>query len=175
MAAHYRSLGHQVTVWSFNPNLYPESERARREVGFAQAAVALSLSVLRTPRRDRGLAGFLLAVARMPGKRCLACYELRLRAAAQTAAAHGFEAFSTTLLVSPYQDVEGIQRVGRAAARREGVAFLGDDLRGKYQESCARSRELGLYRQSYCGCLFSLLERAQRRSLRALSRDRPRR
>jgi predicted adenine nucleotide alpha hydrolase (AANH) superfamily ATPase len=162
VADHFRALGDTVTGWFFNPNIHPPEERRRRERALTQAAQAIGLPLL--PVEDgMGWAGFLLEQARRQGPRCRACYELRMEATAREAARRGFEAFSTTLVISPYQDVVGIADLGRAIADRCGVKFRSADLRERYPESCERSRELGLYRQHYCGCQFSLLERAERR------------
>jgi predicted adenine nucleotide alpha hydrolase (AANH) superfamily ATPase len=115
------------------------------------------------------VAGFLSVLAREGGSRCRACYRLRLEATARRAAEEGMEGFSSTLLISPYQDVGEIAEVGERAARRHGVAFRFADLRDRYPESCERAREHDLYRQSYCGCAFSALERGERRSRRAIA------
>ncbi len=117
---------------------------------------------------EEGLLCFLLRLARGEGRRCLACYRLRLEAAAQEAARRGCEAFSTTLTISPYQDQEAIRAAGEQAAAAAGVGLLYADLREHFHASADRARELGLYRQNYCGCLFSRLERAERRAGRAI-------
>jgi len=82
----------------------------------------------------------------------------------------GFDGFSTTLLISPYQDIAAIGEIGRAIAARAGLEFRFADLRNRYRESRERARELGLYMQNYCGCVFSLLERARRRAGRRIHR-----
>jgi hypothetical protein len=166
---HFRALGDEVTGWFFNPNIHPLDEAQRRETAFAKAAVALGLPVL-FAGAHLGLRTFLLALASRGAERCRACYQLRLGAAGREAAARGFDAFSTTLLISPYQDIALIGETGRAIAARLGLRFLFADLRERYAESRERARELNLYQQSYCGCLFSSLERARRRGERALHR-----
>lgn len=164
-----QGLGDQVTGWFFNPNIHPPQEARRREQALRAAAEAVGFPLL---AGDHGAAppDFLSALAR-GGRRCHTCYALRLEATAQQAASHGFEAFSTTLSVSPYQDLEVIRAAGEAAAQRHGVQFRFADLRADYPESCERARSLQLYRQRYCGCLFSALERAAARSTRALQRS----
>jgi predicted adenine nucleotide alpha hydrolase (AANH) superfamily ATPase len=162
VAEHFRGRGEEVTGWFFNPNIYPEEERRRREETLAEAAAAIDLPLLPSDNA-LGWPGFVLELARRGGRRCRGCYELRLEAAAKEAAAGGFDAFSSTLLISPYQDVEAIGEAGRVIGERAGVEFRFADLRDRYGESCDRSRELGLYRQNYCGCRFSQLERAERR------------
>jgi predicted adenine nucleotide alpha hydrolase (AANH) superfamily ATPase len=169
VAEHFRGLGYQVTGWFFNPNVHPRDELERREAAFEEATRALALPVL-PPGPQMSELEFLLQLASCGRPRCHACYQLRLRETARSAAAAGLEAFSTTLLISPYQAIEAVREIGEAAGREHGVAFAFADLVGKYGESCARSRALGLYRQNYCGCQFSELERRERRGRRALGR-----
>ena len=91
------------------------------------------------------------------GRRCTACFSLRLQRTAETAAAHGFDFFTTTLSVSPHKNAVLINEIG-AALQTESCRFLFADFkkRGGYQRSLALSRQYGLYRQRYCGCPFSL-------------------
>ena len=91
--------------------------------------------------------------------RCERCIGMRLDRAAQEAVVQGCEAFSTTLSISPWQDHGAIQARGDVAAREHGVEFVYQDLRPEYPESRRISRELGIYRQKYCGCLISEWER----------------
>ena len=166
---HFRGGGAQVEGWFYNPNLYPAAERVRRQEGLAPAAAATGLP-LRAPGPETRLRDFLLAFARAGGRRCDTCYRRRLEAAAEEAVAAGCEAFATTLVISPYQDLAALQRIGKEVGARHGVSFAFVDLRGKFPESRARARELGLYQQNYCGCLFSHLARAVRRSERAIAK-----
>ena len=170
VAEHFRREGEEVVGWFFNPNIHPEEEWVRREEALAQAASRMGLPLLASGP-GMGFDEFLLAMARQVGRRCLACYELRLRATAREAAKRGFDGFSTTLLISPYQEVEAIGEIGRKAGAEFGVGFRYADLRGRYGESTERARELGLYRQNYCGCIFSALERAERRARRAIGKS----
>ena len=94
-----------------------------------------------------------------PTVRCAFCYRMRMRYAAQLAKENGFDAFSTTLLVSPYQRHELIKREAQAAAEEFGVDFYYEDFRSGYQRGVDISLELGLYRQQYCGCVFSERDR----------------
>ena len=172
VADHFRKAGDEVVGWFLNPNIHPEQERLRREAVSAEGARKMKLALL-PAGPGMGFEEFLLAVARRARRgttRCRACYDLRVTAAARQAAEGGFDGFSTTLLISPYQDVEAIAEAGRAAGDRFGVAFRFADLRESYGESCGRARELGLYRQNYCGCRFSELERAERRAARAIAK-----
>ncbi len=91
--------------------------------------------------------------------RCSQCYHVRLNAAARTALDNGIRAFTTTLLYSKFQDHMEIKKSGEEAAKRYGVEFLYKDFREGWKEGIRISKEMGLYRQQYCGCIFSETER----------------
>jgi predicted adenine nucleotide alpha hydrolase (AANH) superfamily ATPase len=91
--------------------------------------------------------------------RCGYCYRTRLEKTAAHAAQYGFDSFSTSLLVSPYQNHGLIRRAGEELAARYGVSFLYRDFRPRFREGQAKARALGLYMQKYCGCIFSEEER----------------
>jgi len=92
-------------------------------------------------------------------ERCKFCYTLRLEKAAAKARDEGFEAFSTTLLISPYQDFEQITVTGKKLADKYNIHFYMQDFRPYFRDAMSFAKELGLYRQKYCGCLFSKQER----------------
>lgn len=92
-------------------------------------------------------------------ERCKSCYRLRLGKTAEEAQRQGFDAFSTTLLISPYQDFEQIVSIGSEFAGRYNVLFYLSDFRQYFREAMALARGLGLYRQKYCGCIYSRKER----------------
>ena len=171
VAEHFQALGYEVSAWFFNPNIYPPQELARREAGMAKAARARGVSLATGPLHIP-VVEFLLCLARTSGRRCRACYQLRLDHAAREAAAGGYDAFSTTLTISPYQDLAAVAQVGDSAGKAAGVRFVFADMREHYHASADRSRELALYRQNYCGCVFSALERAERRARRAIAKAR---
>lgn len=141
-----------VSFW-YNPNIHPYQEyKARRDTLKAYAAdIGMELLV----REDYGLRDFVRAVAGDIDHRCAHCYTVRLEETARFAAQHGFTAFSTTLLVSPYQDHLGICRTAEALAQRYGVQFLYRDFRPGFRDGQAKARAAGLYMQKYCGCVFS--------------------
>ena len=97
------------------------------------------------------------------GQRCTACYRLRMRRAAQYAAEHGFDWFTTTLSISPHKDAVRINQIGQELAAEFGVPHLPSDFKKKngYLRSLQLSAEYGLYRQDYCGCVFSARPRGQ--------------
>ena len=145
-----------VGLW-YNPNVHPKEEYALRMGALRDLASRWALDVRYVDHY--GEAEFLSAVSSHEGLRCEACYRMRLDETARTAAAEGIGAFSTSLLVSPYQKHDLIAGIGREAAARHGVEFYYEDWRPQYREGAALSRELGLYRQRHCGCILSYEER----------------
>lgn len=152
-----RAAGHEVTGFFFNPNIHPYQEYSRRleAVNDMASKEALPLII----HDDYDLEGFLANVAPAPEKRCSYCYASRLRAAAEAAVEHGFEAFSASLLYSRYQRHDEIRELGEQLGRKHGVTFYYEDFRPGWQEGIRLSKELGLYRQQYCGCIYSEKER----------------
>ena len=154
-----------VGLW-YNPNIHPYQEyKARRDTLMAYApSVGMELVVL----EDYGLRDFVRAVAGDIDHRCRHCYELRLDGAARYAAAHGFDTFTSTLFVSPYQNHELMRAVAEEAAARHGVQFLYRDFRPGFRQGQQQAREQELYMQKYCGCVFSEEDRYQKQILRDL-------
>jgi hypothetical protein len=93
------------------------------------------------------------------GDRCRYCFRLRLRKTAAVAKGEGFDSFTTTLLISPYQKHELLKEIGEEVAREQGIEFYYEDFRTGFRESHRISRELDLYHQKYCGCVYSEWER----------------
>jgi hypothetical protein len=155
----------EVTVCFANPNIHPAEEYDRRRDTLRAYADDAGIEVIELPYEPEMWAE---AVAGSPGRpaRCEACYRLRIDLVADEAARRGYDAVATTLTVSPYQDPEAICKAGREACDRAGVAFIANDFRDRYPEATRRSRELGMYRQNYCGCLLSMTEAQNSRALR---------
>ena len=146
-----------VTGFFFNPNIHPYTEwKARRET-MAGYAKSINLDMIFDDRYL--LEDFVRGVINMEGHRCTFCYEMRFRHTSQVAMEGQYDAFSTTLLVSPYQKHEQIRRIGETVARETGISFLYRDFRPGYREAVTKSKELEMYRQKYCGCIFSEKER----------------
>ena len=152
---HLRGLGWHVEGYWANPNIHPYSEHERRREALEGYAARIGLP-MHWAEAYR-LAEFLRAIAghERPGERCVRCYRLRLEETAVVAAAGGFRAITTTLLISPYQDQAALRRIGEEVAAAHGVQFFYDNLRRGYADSRRLAREAGLYLQRYCGCLFS--------------------
>ena len=141
-----------VSLW-YNPNIHPVTEyRARRDTLKEYAAsVGMELIV----HEEYGLRRFIEGIYPDFDHRCGFCYRIRLEEAARTAKELGFQAFTTTLLVSPYQNHELIVQTAGQLAEEYGIAFLYRDFRPRFREGQQEARELGLYMQKYCGCVFS--------------------
>jgi predicted adenine nucleotide alpha hydrolase (AANH) superfamily ATPase len=91
--------------------------------------------------------------------RCHSCWQMRLSKTARYAKENGFDAFTTTLLVSPYQDIDTIKSIGEGLSRELGVNFIDEDFRGGFRSAQQFAREHNIYRQKYCGCVYSEKER----------------
>ena len=160
----YLSEFFEITVFYYNPNIYPPEEYFKREE-------EQKLFVEKIPAKNpiHFLAGefedekFYQAVKGMEnepegGKRCFECYALRLEKAAQTAQEGGFDYFTTTLSISPHKNAQELNRIGGEIAEKYGVKYLFSDFKkkGGYKRSCELSEEYGMYRQDYCGCVYSI-------------------
>jgi epoxyqueuosine reductase len=154
---YWRDEGAEVVGFFYNPNIHPLLEYRRRLEGVRELAERVEMRVIEDLAYDPQ--DWFAQVAGDAGSRCVRCIAMRMERAAEEAARQGCEAFSTTLAISPWQDHEAIRSGGEQAAARHGVEFLYRDLRTLYPESRRLSREWGLYRQKYCGCLVSEWER----------------
>jgi len=153
-----------------NPNIHPRAEYERRRDTLLSYAAERGIPV---DELDYDVDAWQAAVAGLegaPGERCRACFRVRLGQTARHAAALGFDTVATTLTVSPYQDPDAIREAGEDVCAREGVAFLITDFRDRYPEATRRSRELGMYRQNYCGCRYSEAEAEDARARRKASK-----
>ena len=149
--------GHEVAGAFVNPNIHPFREFELRLEAARQAADAFGVEMVHEDAY--GLTEFLRAVVGSEDERCPICYAMRLDRVAAIAASSGFDGFSTSMLVSTQQDHEAIRRAGEAAAASHGVEFVARDFRPMVMEGVRASKEMGLYRQQYCGCVYSEWER----------------
>ena len=155
--ASLQAEGHAVTGYWYNPNIHPFTEyRSRRNT---VRAYLEEIGVPLLEQNDYGLRPFVRAVAEDIPHRCVKCYEMRLRRTAQTAREQGFDAFTSSFFISPYQNHSLMMEVAEQAARDFGVEFLYRDFRPLFKEGQAFAREHGFYMQKYCGCVFSEEER----------------
>jgi len=152
-----KASGHAVTGFFFNHNIHPYQEYLKRIDSVREYSRQANLELI--IRDEYRLEEFLAAVSKDPAIRCTYCYASRLEAAAVTAAENGFDSYTSSLLYSRYQCHDQIRRLGEDLARQYGIAFHYDDYRRGWQQGIHISKELGLYRQQYCGCIYSEKER----------------
>lgn len=151
--SYLRQEGHDIRGYFYNPNIHPYTEFKKRIETFTQFAKDENLPIIVDD--DYQLEEFLRQAVFREGERCRVCYRMRLVRAAQVAKKGGFDAFSTTLLVSPFQKHNLIKDIGTAIAEELGIPFSYYDFRPGYKEAVRISKEAGMYRQQYCGCIYS--------------------
>ncbi|MGE4357740.1 MAG: epoxyqueuosine reductase QueH [Candidatus Omnitrophota bacterium] len=160
-----REMGYKITGFFYNPNIYPEEEFLKRKEALYILSERENFEVVYTnysgedffsnffPNQESVLS---------QAQRCPKCWEMRLLKTADYAINNGFDLFSTTLLVSPFQDQNKIKMLGEEIAQRYGTIFLYRDFRTGFREAQNKAKELKLYRQNYCGCLYSKMERERK-------------
>ena len=168
-ALRLRDAGFAVTLWYMNPNIHPLTEYLRRREAVGECAARLGVPVLYDDAAWDVRAWLAAPEAReLPPKRCEWCCVSRVRAAAAAAKALGFAYFTTSLLYSRYQPHEVIAAEGSTLAAAGGPEFVYADFRKDWQAGIDRSKDWGLYRQPYCGCIFSEAERYHKRLARCI-------
>lgn len=163
----YLSEYFKITVFYYNPNIYPEEEYGKRveeqrrfierlpvkhPISFVEGAYDKE----RFYQMAKGLED-----VKEGGERCFLCYELRLRESAKLAEQMGMDYFTTTLSISPLKNAEKLNEIGECIAKEYDVSYLSSDFKKKngYQRSVELSEQYGMYRQNYCGCIFSKKQR----------------
>lgn len=152
-----REEGHQVRGYFYNPNIHPYQEFQRRLKALAEFSERKDLEV--DYDREYGLRQFLRRVVFNEERRCLTCYKMRLVEVVRQAKEVGADAFTSTLLYSRYQQHEAIKRIALELADEYGIEFLYRDFREGWQEGIDMAIEMEIYRQPYCGCIYSEQER----------------
>ena len=159
-----------IDVYYYNPNIAPREEFDRRVAELERLAAQLPHEgALRVVVGDYDNVAFMEMCRGHEddpegGARCALCFRMRLEAAAKMAAWLGSDYFTTSLTISPLKDAQLLNAIGAEQGRRASVSWLYSDFKKKngYKRSCELSREYGLYRQDYCGCVFSKRERDER-------------
>jgi len=159
-----------ITLFFFNPNISPKEEYVFRENELKRLVEEMGLAekvrFISTDYDPQAFFDVARGLESLPegGERCKRCYALRLEAAAKEAHERGFDYFTTTLSISPYKNAQWLCEIGGELADRYGVAYLYSDFkkRGGYKRSCELSAKYGLYRQDYCGCVYSNLQRSKK-------------
>jgi hypothetical protein len=156
-----RDQGYDVTGLYFNPNIHPLQEYLKRRQGVVETAERLDLPVIYKDK-DHDPASYLRAVAFRENNRCFHCYTMRLEKTWSVAKRGGFDCFTSTLLYSKFQQHQAIADLGRDIAGRGATQFLYQDFREGWKQGIDTSKEWNIYRQQYCGCIYSEMERYRR-------------
>ena len=163
----YLSQYFEITVFYYNPNIYPESEYTKRiweqQKLIDELPAKHPISFMAGPYDKESFFEMArgLGDVKEGGARCMKCYELRLREAAKIAKNAGFDYFTTTLSISPLKKAERLNEIGQRLGEEYEVEYLLSDFKKKngYKRSIELSKIYGLYRQDYCGCEFSMENR----------------
>ena len=156
-----REEGTEPAAFWFNPNIHPYTEYKSRRQTLVDYAESINMQLIL--KDEYGLRSFIKGVYSDLDKRCEYCYSTRMEETAKYASQNGFGCFSTTLLISPYQNHEKIIYAAEQAAKKYGTEFLYRDFRPNFRVGQQKAREAGLYMQKYCGCIFSEEERYTRK------------
>lgn len=154
-----------VTVYFYNPNMDSAEEFSRRETEERRLCEALNIKLL--VEEYDGAEFYCVAKGfekeKEGGKRCERCFNLRLTKTAEKAKEKGFDYFTTTLTISPLKSADLLNEIGKKIAEEKGIPFLPSDFKRRdgYKKSVELSKKYGLYRQNYCGCIFSKIEREE--------------
>jgi predicted adenine nucleotide alpha hydrolase (AANH) superfamily ATPase len=151
---------HEVTSFFYNPNVQPYLEYRERLCCVYEYCVNNRIDLIDN-KYDPVVHLRQVVFHEAEPERCEICYRLRLDETAKVAKERGFDCFTTTLLVSPHQKHELLKEIGDEAGKKFQISFFCEDFRVGYREGVDKSRELGMYRQKYCGCIFSERERFQ--------------
>lgn len=170
----YLSRYFQITVFYYNPNIYPPEEffkrRTEQERFISLLPAENPIGFIGAEYESESFYEAVKGLEKIPegGERCFACYRLRLERTAQLAAEKGFDFFTTTLSISPHKNAGKLNEIGGELAEKYGVSYLFSDFKKKngYKRSTELSKIYGIYRQNYCGCVFSMRETEERNRCR---------
>ena len=163
----YLSKYFDITIYYYNPNIdtIEEFDKRTKEVQrlTKEAEFAKGIDVIVAPYERELFEELAKGLEKEPegGARCKKCYHLRLDKSARYAKDNGFDYFTTTLSISPYKDAEALNNIGKHLEEKYGIKYLYSDFKKKngYKRSIELSKEYNLYRQDYCGCIYSKIER----------------
>ena len=151
-----------ITSFYYNPNIMPKEEHDKRLVELKRLINEMNLDISVIEEYDDSFLEAIKGLENEPerGSRCTICYELRLRKCAILAKKLGFDCFSTTLSISPYKDAKRLNEIGYKLEQELSIEYLYLDLKKNdgYKKSIELSKQYNLYRQNYCGCIFSKKE-----------------
>jgi len=150
----------EVTGFYYNPNIHPPSEYKKRRDALRDSEKKLGFKVIYPPYNMEEYFKKIASKEKSPD-RCRLCWELRLSKTASFAKENGFDSFTTTLLISPYQNHDLLKEIGENISREKNIEFYYEDFREGFKESQLEAKKQDVYRQKYCGCVFSELERVK--------------
>jgi len=156
-----KEKGFEVTAFFYNPNIHPLGEYNNRKKAVEDFSNTAGIEVIYP---DYEPAEFFRAINMREERleRCPICWHQRLKYSAQLAKERGCAHFSSTLLVSPYQDQELLNKIGSDIAKEEEIEFYYEDFRPGFKKAHEEAKAQGVYCQKYCGCIYSELERCRR-------------
>lgn len=157
-----KNKGFYIKLYWYNPNIQPYTEYTLRLNSLKKLQEIWNLEVIYDDIYN-DFYKFLRTVSGKEKNRCQYCYEIRLRETAKKALSLGFNFFSTTLLASPYQNFDKIIEIGEETGKAFGINFFREDFRLGFKKAKNLSKEFQLYRQKYCGCIYSEAERYLKR------------
>ncbi|MDO4279925.1 MAG: epoxyqueuosine reductase QueH [Lachnoclostridium edouardi] len=165
----YLSKYFQITIYYFNPNIFPPEEYEKRvreqENLIHKMNLPGNVKLLEGEYRPEEFFQMAKGLEKEPegGERCFLCYEMRLRKTAQEAVRGGYDYFATTLSISPLKNAGKLNEIGEKVGKEWGALWLPSDFKKKngYKRSVELSKEYHLYRQDYCGCVYSKAERTK--------------
>jgi len=166
---------YNLTGFFYNPNIHPDDEYLKRKAELERYSKAIGIDIICGEYEKKLWLDMAKGMEDMPegGERCSMCFRMRLDKTAEYAKEQGYNVIATTLSISPHKNASKINQIGRAIAEKHRISFYEADFkkRGGFEKSISMSRDFGLYRQSYCGCIFSKVE-AEKRSRKKVS-DKP--
>jgi len=155
-----RKEGFKVQGFFYNSNIHPLAEYQNRRQAVEDLSKTVNLNVIYPEYLPSQYFQEVNLKEKNP-ERCSLCWTFRLKATAKTAKDKGFEYFSTTLLVSPYQNQELLKKIGSVISEVEGISFYYEDFRPGFKEAHDLAKKQGIYCQKYCGCIYSEMERCK--------------
>jgi predicted adenine nucleotide alpha hydrolase (AANH) superfamily ATPase len=151
--------GFRPTLFFYNPNIHPQSEYNKRVDEIKKFAEIQKVDLIVGDYDLENWMEMMRGLENEPegGKRCLKCYEMRLKKTAECAQKKGIELITTTLTISPHKKADVINKIGRGVCEKFGIKYWNSNFKKKdgFKKSCELSNEYGFYRQNYCGCIYS--------------------
>ena len=153
-------MGYEVVAYFYNPNIYPESEYQKRLEAERTLCKYFDVELVEAEYNPQEYYDFVKGFEEEPekGLRCDKCFELRLLQTAKFAKSIDAEAFTTSIVISPHKNFEKLSQIGEEISKKTGIKYLAINFKKKdgFLKTNKISRELGLYRQNYCGCKFAM-------------------